>query len=390
MGLDSSRKKKSIDTPTFYTVVNGIESHALFTLDTEGFITSWNQGAENIMGWDEDEVVGRSFDILYPDVDRKAGLPGRGLKLAAAHNDFQEEALRVKKSNETFLANVSINAICKHDNLIGYVVVVSDMTQRKKNEVEQIDANTMLRSEIDRRKDIEKALKDSNDELNAFASAAGHDLQEPLRMVVSYLQLIEKRYGKQLDSDGHDFLDFAIDGATRMKMLISDLVEYSRIDKLGKPFKSTDSNAVLGEVLASLEVSITETGAKITHDKLPTVWSDKVQLNELLQNLIANAIKFGVKGGKKPLTVHVGLEENSTEFIFSVADNGPGIDEKDFSNIFLIFKQLGNKLQTEGNGVGLAICKKIVKRHGGQIWVESKLGEGSVFKFSIPRYKENS
>jgi light-regulated signal transduction histidine kinase (bacteriophytochrome) len=171
-------------------------------------------------------------------------------------------------------------------------------------------------------------------------------------------------------------------------MLISDLVEYSRIDTLGKPFKETNASQVLEDVLDSMEVLIRESGAKITYDKLPVVWSDKVQLNELLQNLLANAIKFGKQGSASQLKVHVGVHENAREFVFSVSDTGPGIDKKYFKTIFLIFKQLGNKSLAEGSGVGLAICKKIVKRHHGRIWVESEIGKGSTFNFSIPRSKE--
>ena len=208
-------------------------------------------------------------------------------------------------------------------------------------------------------------------------------------MVVSYLQLIEKRYAKSFDQDGLDFLDFAIDGAIRMKTLISDLVEYSRIETLGKPFKKIDANDVLKRVLENLEVSIRESKAHVTSDTLPVVWSDEVQLGELLQNLIANAIKFGVRAQTKDLKIHIGVQEKKDDYVFSISDNGPGIDKKYFNTIFLIFKQLGNKSMVEGSGVGLAICKKIVKRHKGRIWVESEPGHGATFYFSIPQQKES-
>lgn len=380
--------KHSVDDPIFLDIVRGIASHAIFTLDPSGIITSWNAGAEKISGWKTKSIVGRFIDVLYTEEDRASNVPQMNIDAARENGSFQNEGQLVGKDGRDFLADFSITAICDNEQLQGFVMVAKDTTQRKKDEVEQLDANALLRQEIDRRKAIEKALKESNEELDAFASAAGHDLQEPLRMVVSYLQLIEKRYAKSFDKDGLEFLSFAMDGASRMRMLINDLVEYSRIETLGKPFKPTNANTVLEKVLDSLEVYISETKASITYDKLPEVWSDEVQLNELFQNLVANAIKFGAQGNGKDLKVHIGVKKTAKEYIFSVSDNGPGIAKKDFKTIFLIFKQIGNKLQLEGSGVGLAICKKIVKRHKGRIWVESTVGDGATFYFSIPIVKE--
>jgi PAS domain S-box-containing protein len=368
--------------------VENVQSHAIISLDPEGLIKSWNAGAERITDWKADEAIGKCLDLLYTDEDKTAKKHEQDVQAALKKGSYQEETTYTKKDGTRYLADMSITKVTTGKDGVGFVLIAKDTTQRKQDEVDQIDANTLLRAEIDRRKTIEKALKESNDELEAFASAAGHDLQEPLRMVVSYLQLIVKRYSKSLDEDGLVFLEFAVDGATRMKMLISDLVEYSRIDTLGKPFKETNASQVLEDVLDSMEVLIRESGAKITYDKLPVVWSDKVQLNELLQNLLANAIKFGKQGSASQLKVHVGVHENAREFVFSVSDTGPGIDKKYFKTIFLIFKQLGNKSLAEGSGVGLAICKKIVKRHHGRIWVESEIGKGSTFNFSIPRSKE--
>jgi PAS domain S-box-containing protein len=388
----ASRQKSHLSNvadPIFLTIVKDIPSHAIFTLDIDGKITSWNSGATRVSEWEEAEVLGKPFDVLYDAAHAKAGVPAKQLAYAKEHASFQEEARLTSKSGRTFLAEYSITAICENKIILGYVVVAKDTTQRKKDEIEQIDANGLLRKEIDRRKAIERALKESNEELDAFASAAGHDLQEPLRMVVSYLQLIERRYAEALDTDGKEFLAFAMDGAIRMKTLISDLVEYSRIETLGKPFKKIDANDVLKRALENLEVSIRESNATVTSDVLPELWSDEVQFGELLQNLISNAVKFGA-GAKVPdLKIHIGVEEKKGEFVFSIADNGPGIEKKYFNTIFLIFKQLGNKSMVRGSGVGLAICKKIVKRHKGRIWVESEQGKGATFYFSIPQLKES-
>jgi PAS domain S-box-containing protein len=386
----TSREKSHFNNAAdliFLKIVKDIPSHAIFTLNTDGLITSWNSGAKHISGWEKEEVIGKSYGMLYDTEDSEADIPASQLSQAKEHGSFQQEAKLTSKDGRVFLAEYSITAIYDDKKLSGYVVVAKDTTQRKKDEIEQIDANELLRDEIDRRKAIEKALNVSNEELDAFASAAGHDLQEPLRMVVSYLQLIEKRYTKVLDDEGKEFLAFAVDGATRMKDLISDLVEYSRIDTLGKPFKKIDANEVLKRALKNLEVSILEGKATVTSDNLPQIWSDEVQFGELLQNLISNAIKFGAQNDNHNLKVHIGVKEKKEEFVFSVVDNGPGIDKKYFNTIFLIFKQLGNKSMVDGSGVGLAICKKIIKRHKGRIWVESKPGKGATFNFSIPKFK---
>lgn len=201
-------------------------------------------------------------------------------------------------------------------------------------------------------------------------------------MVVSYLQLIERRYGELFDEDGREFLHFAIDGASRMKKLISDLVEYSRIDTLGKPFTPTDATEALQRAISNLEVAIKENDVHITYEPLPVIMSDPIQLTRLFQNLLANAIKFR---RKETPTIHISVEENEQEWVFHVEDNGKGIDAKHLLGIFVIFKQLGKRSERTGSGLGLAIAKKIVTRHSGSIWAVSTVGKGSIFSFSIPK-----
>lgn len=380
------------NSDNFNNTVNLIKNYAIFTLDLDGKITSWNEGATNIKGWKREEVLGKYFEFLYLPEDIKNKIPKRNLRLARQNGSCETEGYRIKKNGEKFLADITISQI--HDELtgkhIGYVKVVKDVTRRHQKETDQIDANSLLKQEIGRRKIIEKALKESNAELEAFAAAASHDLQEPLRMVISYLQLIDRRYRKKFDKDGKEFLEFAVDGATRMRALISDLVEYARIDTLAKPFKKINTNELVAQVLNNLQLSADDAGVKVTSDKLPTVWGDAVQLSQLFQNLIANALKFGDK--KKP-RVHIGVKAVGEEYVFNVEDNGRGINKKDYERIFLIFKQLGARNQRQGSGVGLSIAKKIVIRHHGRIWVESKEGKGSTFYFTLPKHnlkaKEN-
>ncbi|HLB70066.1 MAG TPA: ATP-binding protein [Candidatus Methanoperedens sp.] len=239
------------------------------------------------------------------------------------------------------------------------------------------------------RKDAEEKLKQtmaelmrSNKELEEFAYVASHDLQEPLRMVVSYLQLIEKRYKSRIDADADEFIDFAVDGATRMQRLINDLLTYSRVGTQGRPFVPTDCESVLRQACANLEIAMKESGAVITHDVLPEVMADSGQLAQLFQNLIGNAIKFR---NEKPPEIHIGIEQKGNDWLFCVRDHGIGIDMQYAERIFHIFQRLHGKKEYSGSGIGLAVCKKIVKRHGGRIWVESEPGKGSTFYFTIPK-----
>jgi signal transduction histidine kinase len=224
-------------------------------------------------------------------------------------------------------------------------------------------------------------LARSNRDLQQFAYVASHDLQEPLRMVVNFTQLLAKRYQDKLDKDAHDFIEYAVDGATRMQTLISDLLNYSRVGMQGKPFKLTNCEAILEQVLVNLKFAIVDSGAVITHDSLPMIMGDDTHLSQLFQNLLGNAIKF--RGENSP-RVHVSSERNGNDWKISVQDNGIGISPEHRERIFLIFQRLHTKAEYPGTGIGLAVCKKIVERHGGRIWIESPTEGGSIFSFTIP------
>jgi GAF domain-containing protein len=223
-------------------------------------------------------------------------------------------------------------------------------------------------------------LERSNAELEQFAYVASHDLQEPLRMVTGYTQLLAKRYGDKLDQNANEYIDYAVDGAKRMQALIHDLLTYSRVGTRAKEFAPTDCGAVVAETLRALQPAIEESAATVTHDPLPTVMGDESQLLQLFQNLIGNAIKY--RGGKPPV-VQVSCRQGDDHWLFSVRDNGIGIDPKYAERIFVIFQRLHGRDQYAGTGIGLAVCKKIVERHGGKIWVESELGKGATFYFTM-------
>ena len=247
------------------------------------------------------------------------------------------------------------------------------------------DATLQINEHARKLSDYAKELERSNAELEQFAYVASHDLQEPLRMVSSYCQLLQRRYKTKLDSDAEEFIAFAVEGAGRMQRLINDLLAYSRVGTQGKPFEDTDCNDVLDAVLANLQTVIAETQVQIAHDPLPVISGDPVQLVQLFQNLIANAIKFRKPTADDvPATIHVSATLEDGNWVFSVQDNGIGIDPQYSERIFIIFQRLHDRSEYAGTGIGLAICKKIVERHGGRIWVESVPGSGSTFYFSVP------
>jgi signal transduction histidine kinase len=233
---------------------------------------------------------------------------------------------------------------------------------------------------------LSQDLQRSNAELEQLAYVASHDLQEPLRMVTSYMQLLEQKYGGGLDAEAHEFIAFAVDGAKRMQALINDLLTYSRVGSETIPMEPIDCNELLDNALKSLRLALAESGAGIQRGDLPVVLGNAAQLTQLFQNLLANAIKFR---GEQPLRIGVSAAPDGPFWCFSVQDNGIGIESEYFDRIFVMFQRLHSRSAYVGTGIGLAICKKIVERHGGRIWVESTPGQGAAFKFTLPHAGEH-
>jgi PAS domain S-box-containing protein len=228
-----------------------------------------------------------------------------------------------------------------------------------------------------------KELMRSNEELEQFAYVASHDLQEPLRMIISYVQLIQKNIEQGNVARVSEFMNYVLDGTSRMQALINDLLQFSRVNRKGNPFKEVDLNEVLKIAITHLTARIEENRARVIVDKMPRLKGDNFQLIRLFQNLIDNAIKF--KRTETEPEIKISVEERGNEFVFSVADNGIGIEDKFYNRIFVIFQRLHTRDEYEGTGIGLAVCKKIVERHGGEIWVKSEEGKGSTFYFTIKK-----
>ena len=252
--------------------------------------------------------------------------------------------------------------------------IVADITERKAAQ------EALRQREVLEQRAAE--LKRSNDDLQQFAYIAAHDLQEPLRMVASYTQLLSKRYKGKLDADADEFITYAVDGAHRMQLLIRDLLAFCRVGTQGKELQETSSEEALERALLNLKGAIQDSGAAVTHDPLPAVNADGTQLTQLFQNVVENAIKYR---GAEPPRVHISAQMNeSNEWVFSIGDNGIGIDPQHFERIFVMFQRLHGRDEFSGTGIGLTVCKKIAERHGGRMWVESDPGKGSVFYVALP------
>ncbi len=337
----------------------------LLVIDPDGTIQRVNQAAISLLGYERAELVGRSAGDMFED-----GVDVLSLFNGSGQNDVIRsiDTSVVTKDGRQVAVSLSGSVMRDDDGEIqGMVCVAQDITERKRTQ-ETLERQT-------------QELARSNAELEQFAWVASHDLQEPLRMVASYTQLLSKRYKGKLDADADEFIAFAVDGAARMRGLINALLELSRVGSRGKDFEATDCEAVYDRTLVNLDTLVEDSGALVTRDRLPTVMGDETQLGQLFQNLIANAIKFR---GDEQLTVHVGAEQRNGHWEFCVRDNGIGIDPEYAERIFVVFQRLHDKEHTPGTGIGLAVCKKIVERHGGRIWVESVPDEGATFYFTVP------
>ncbi|MDB5563086.1 MAG: sensor signal transduction histidine kinase [Hyphomicrobiales bacterium] len=346
---------------------------AMVISDFDGRILLVNAETARLFGYRREELVGRAIETLMPErfqtmhhgyaARSRTRSMGEGLELAGLRKDGTE-----------FPIEMSSTPAKMPDGML-IVSVIRDVAERR-------HAEMALRAREEALERRAAELTRSNADLEQFAYIAAHDLQEPLRMVASYTQLLARRYQGRLDADADEFIAYAVDGAQRMQLLIADLLTYCRVGTAGTAPRETSSVEALHRALLNLEGAMLQSGAVVSNGVMPNVTADPAQLTQLFQNIVGNAIKYR---GSRPPRVHVSAARSPAgEWVFSIADNGMGIDAQYFDKIFAMFQRLHRRDEFSGTGIGLTLCKKIIERHGGRIWVESDGESGSTFHFALP------
>jgi PAS domain S-box-containing protein len=356
--------------PAFFQNIVECAPDALIVVDRRQHICLVNAQTDKLFGYPRHELIGAHLDILIPDQFREHHGEHVHQFITAPHTRTMgtEQSLYARRKNgSSFPADIALSPLLKDDNLF-VLAAVRDTTEK------QLAEQQLQRYAAE--------LERSNQDLESFALVAAHDLHAPMRRVQSICQLLRDCLMTDVDSEAKTFMNHMIQSVEHMQALIQGLLNHARIGRRESHFESFDSSEVLDEVLRNLEVPINESDACITRGALPTVLADRVQLARLLQNLINNAIVYR---SERPLRIHIGAEERDGEWLFAVEDNGIGIEANHTEEIFAIFRRLHSEAERPGTGIGLASCKKIVELHGGRIWVESHVDEGSKFLFTIPQ-----
>jgi PAS domain S-box-containing protein len=399
--MDSAVQPLPATDDLFRVLVDSVRDYCIFAIAPDGRIATWNQGARSIKGYAPGEIIGQHYEVFFTPEDRADGRPQRMLDEAARSGTAHDEGWRQRKDGTRFWADATLTALRGDDGTLrGFAKVTRDETSKHRANVDlqralerARQAEEQLRghaAELERRVEERTALLTRqtdmlwriNAELEQFAYIASHDLKEPLRMITSYLDLLLRRYGDRFDERGRGYVDTVVAATVRMRELVESVLEYSRADAGIDSLEVTPAREALDAALSDLQGGIVENGAELVIGALPKVRANRVQLARLFQNLIANAVKFRAS---RPLRIVVSARVADGEWVFSVADNGIGIDPRFHDRLFRIFQRLHTPDEYAGSGIGLATCKKIVERHGGRIWVESALGAGSTFLFTLPR-----
>lgn len=345
------------------------------TISEDGEILYCNHSFARVMRTTLEKMIGTNLQIYVHISDAKRFWT---LLKRSVSGPVHEDMMLMAKDGTLVPMQLSISYLATTE-MPTFCLVLADLTERIQMEESLRRANEELDLKV---KERTSALARSNNELQQFAYVASHDLQEPLRMVTAYLSLLEKKYGDKFDGQAREYMDFAIEGGTRARELVKDLLQLSQLESQAKPMSTTDMNSVMDVVTRNLAVQMNEEKAMVAWDQLPKIFADEAQMTALLQNLISNSIKFH---GKKEPRIQVSCGDQGNQWIFAVKDNGIGIDPQFKEKIFVIFQRLHSHGEYAGTGIGLAIAKKIVERHDGRIWFDSVVGEGTTFYFTIPK-----
>ena len=342
--------------------VRELRDYAMFMLDPQGILVSWNAGVEHLLGYSEQEWIGQHASMIFTPADKAVEVCESEMRTAQETGCATDIRWHRHKDGTEFFANGFMNPLRDGQGvLIGYAKIMSDETARKQ---------------------LQDSLTESNTALEQFAYVASHDLQEPLRTMSIYAQLLTHKYVGKLDAEADQHLAFIVGASARMSALVQDLLAYARLTTEEDRPSSIALDEDLEAALTHLAQAIEESGARVTHEPMPTLQVDRGQMVRLFQNLVGNAVKY--RKPDQPPKVHIGAEQKGAEWLISIRDNGIGFDPKYASAIFAPFKRLHTAEEYPGTGVGLAICKRIVQAQGGRIWAESQPGEGTTFFFTLP------
>ena len=346
---------------TFQLLTESVQDYAIFMLDTEGRVASWNAGAELIKGYRPHEILGEHFSKFYPPEDVAQGKPQWELQVAEREGRHEDEGWRVRKDGTRFWANAVINAMRDaHGGLVGFAKVTRDLTQRRR---------------------VEQALAQSNQELERFSYSVSHDLRAPLRAINGYAQALFEDHAAQLDAEGKRLLTVIRDSAKLGGQLIDALLDYSRVGRQALKRVPVDLTAVAENVVSELHQTQGSVAVEVVLTPLPPASGDAALLRNVLINLIGNAFKFSANRAHPK--VEIGAQNDGTEVVYYVKDNGVGFDMQYAEKLFGVFQRLHRPDEFEGTGVGLALAQRIIQRHGGRIWAEGKVNEGATFRFTL-------
>jgi PAS domain S-box-containing protein len=366
----------------YRSLVEQVTDYGIFMMDEKGRITSWNEGAKRINGYTADEIIGKYFSVFYPEEDLVNGKPQHELKVARAEGKYEEEGWRLRKDGGRFWASVVITAVYNNSGThIGFSKVTRDLTERKESERALRESHDRYRLLTDELRIINTQLTNANRELEQFTSIVSHDLQEPIRTIKSFLQLIDMKLNIAQQEDLKTYINKSINAANRMRELIQNLLNYCQLGKTEAVEERVAVDDIIQHAMQNLRTSIENSHAQITiENEVDDIVGDKVQLVQLVQNLLGNALKFINHESPK---IKIRCYRKNGHVQFAISDNGIGIAKTDLNKVFEIFRRLNTEKDYPGTGIGLAICKKIVDRHGGTIWPESEPGKGTTFYFTL-------